>query len=248
MPNAQLSNPLGINAAQGNEVYSAPLIVPFATDPAANSHAITGMSTANPTVITTAAHGYISGQQVNINASVAYSATGTVPNGNYVCTVLSATTFSIPYNYTGTYTSGGGSFQNFQPGQLAILQNWTGAASSDAAASTYPTIGITPLTTASKAQVGVIIGYNTLGGAAPPPVPGQNTSFVAQVQTQGLCQVYVDSTTSSSPTNLGASVATPGAGKTLTATTGLNIGIILQNVTVTSAYLPQLAWCFVRLS
>ena len=248
MPNAQLSNPLGINAAQGNEVYSSPLIIPFGADPAGNAQTITGMTTANPTVITTtAAHGFITGKQVLVNTSTAFSATGTLPTAQaYPATVLSATTFSIPFNYTGTYTSGGAVFQNFQPGQLAILQNWSGTASSDASASTYPTVALTPLTTASKAQVGVIIGYNTLGGVAPPPVYG--AQLVVQVQTQGLCQCYIDATTSSSPTNLGASVATPGAGKTLTATTGLNIGIILQNVTVTSAYLPQLCEVFVRLS
>ena len=246
MPNPQITNPFGVNAPQGNEVYSGGTYIPFGTDPAGNTHTITGMTTANPTVITTtSAHGFISGQLVNINAGTAFSATGTVPNGNYTATVASATTFSIPYNYTGTYTSGGACFQNFQPGQLVIAQNWTGAASSDAAASTYPTVGLTPITTASKAQVGVLVGYNTLGGFAPPPV--LNASYVVQVQTEGLTQCYIDATTSSSPTNLGASVATPGAGKTLTATTGLNIGIVLQNVTVTSAYLPQLCQVFVRL-
>jgi hypothetical protein len=248
MPNAVQSNPLGINAAQGNEVYSSPLIIPFAADPAGNTQTITGMTTANPTVITTtAAHGFISGQKVLVNTSTAFVATGTLPTSQaYVATVLSATTFSIPFNYTGTYTSGGAVFQNFQPGQLAILQNWSGTASGAASAPAYPTVALPPLTTASKALVGVIIGYNTLGGVAPPPVYGQ--SLVVQVQTQGICQAYVDATTSSSPTNLSQSVATPGAGKTLAATTGINVGIILQNVTVTSAYLPQLCEVFVRLS
>ncbi len=248
MPNAQISNPLGINAAQGNEVYSAPTIIPFGADPAGNANTITSMTTANPTVITTtAAHGFISGQQVLVNTSTAFVATGTLPTAvPYVCTVLSATTFSIPFNYTGTYTSGGAVFQNLQPGQLCILQNWNGTASGAASAPTYPTVGIPPLTTASKALVGVIIGYNTLGSFAPPPVYG--ASWVVQVQTSGLCQAYVDATTSSSPTNLSQSVATPGAGKTLTATTGLNVGLILQNVTVTSAYLPKLCQVFVRLS
>lgn len=248
MPTAVQSNPLGVNAAQGNEVYSSPLIVPFGADPAGNAQTITGMTTANPTVITTtAAHGFISGQLVLVNTSTAFSATGTLPTTKpYTATVLSATTFSIPFNYTGTYTSGGAVFQNFQPGQLCILQNWNGTVSAAASAPTYPTVALPPLTTASKALVGVIIGYNTLGNYAPPPVYG--ASYVVQVQTQGLCQAYVDATTSSSPTNMSQSVATPGAGKTLAATTGLNVGIILQNVTVTSAYLPQLTEVFVRLS
>lgn len=248
MPTAVQSNPLGVNAAQGNEVYSSPIIVPFGADPAGNAQTITGMTTANPTVITTtAAHGFISGQLVLVNTSTAFSATGTLPTTKpYTATVLSATTFSIPFNYTGTYTSGGAVFQNFQPGQLCILQNWNGTVSAAASAPTYPTVALPPLTTASKALVGVIIGYNTLGNYAPPPVYG--ASYVVQVQTQGLCQAYVDATTSSSPTNMSQSVATPGAGKTLAATTGLNVGIILQNVTVTSAYLPQLTEVFVRLS
>lgn len=248
MPTATISNPFGVNAPQGNEVYTSPLIVPFATDPAGNTQTITGMTTANPTVITTtAAHGFISGQLVLVNTGTAFVATGTLPTTKpYTATVLSATTFSIPFNYTGAYTSGGAVFQNFIPGQLAILQNWNGSASGAASAPAYPTVALTPLTTASKAQVGVIVGYNTLGVSVPPPV--LSNSYVVQVQTQGLCQAYVDTTTSSSPSNLGASVATPGSGKTLAATTGLNIGIILQNVTVTSAYLPQLAQVFVRLS
>lgn len=248
MPTATISNPFGVNAPQGNEVYTSPLIVPFATDPAGNTQTITGMTTANPTVITTtAAHGFISGQLVLVNTGTAFVATGTLPTTKpYTATVLSATTFSIPFNYTGAYTSGGAVFQNFIPGQLAILQNWNGTASGAASAPAYPTVALPPLTTASKALVGVIVGYNTLGVSVPPPV--LNNSYVVQVQTQGQCQAYVDATTSSSPTNLSQSVATPGAGKTLAATTGLNVGIILQNVTVTSAYLPQLAQVFVRLS
>ena len=250
MPTATISNPAGVNAPQGNEVYTSPLIVPFMTDPSANAQTITGMTTANPTVITTtAAHGFISGQLVLVNTSTAFVATGTLPTTKaYTATVLSATTFSIPFNYTGAYTSGGAVFQNFIPGQLAILQNWSGTASgsSFSPAPTNPTIALPPLTTASKALVGVIVGYNTLGVSVPPPVYG--SSYVAQVQVSGICQAYVDATTSSSPTNLSQSVATPGAGKTLAATTGLNVGIILQNVTVTSAYLPQLAQVFVRLS
>ena len=80
MPTAHISNPLGINAAQGNEVYTSPTIIPFGADPAGNANTITGMTTANPTVITTtAAHGFISGQQVLVNTSTAFVATGTLP-------------------------------------------------------------------------------------------------------------------------------------------------------------------------
>jgi hypothetical protein len=246
MPNPVQTNPFGVFSADGNEVYSAPTIIPFATDPAGNTQTITGMTTANPTVITTtAAHGFISGQQVLVNTGTAFVATGTLPTTKaYTATVLSATTFSIPFNYTGTYTSGGAVFQNFIPGQLVYLQNWSGSASGAASAPAYPTVQLSPLTTASKALIGVIIGYNTLSTYVPTPV--LNNSYVVQVQTSGICQAYFDTTTSSSPTNFSQSVATPGAAKTLAATTGINLGIVLQNVTVTSAYLPQLVQVFVR--
>jgi hypothetical protein len=243
MPDPAITNPFGVNAAQGNEAYTSQLIVPFATDPAGNSHNITGMTTANPTVITTAAHGYITGQQVNINTNVAWSATGTVPNGNYVATVLSATTFSIPFNYTGTYTSGGGSYQTFQPGQLTNLQSWNGSVSGATGSPTYPTINITPLTTANFNCEGVILGGS--GGIGDPVTIGG----IAQVVVSGICQAYTDTTTTiSNATLFVPSVATPGAGKPSTATSGKNVGSILSAVTVASAYLPQLCYVFVRLS
>jgi hypothetical protein len=249
MPDPVQTNPFGINSAQGNEVYTSTLIAPFATDPAANAQLIAGMTTANPTVITTSvAHGFITGQLVNVNAGTPFVATGTVPNGNFTATVLSATTFSIPFNYTGAYTSGGAVFQNFQPGQLVILQNWNGTVSSAASAPAFPTVALTPLTTADQHQIGVICGYNTLGPSAPPPVLGQ--SYVVQVVVSGQCQAFfnVTSTAGASNANFSASVAAPGCAKPLAATTGLNIGVALQAVTVTSIWLPQLVQVFVKLS
>ena len=65
---------------------------------------ISTVSTANPGVVTTsAAHGLVSGDIVTI-ASVGGA---TQANGTWPVTVLSPTTFSIPVNVTGTYTSGG---------------------------------------------------------------------------------------------------------------------------------------------
>lgn len=247
MPNPVQTNPLGVNAPQGNEVYSSQLILPVAADPAGNAQTITGMTTANPTVITTtAAHGFISGQLVLVNTGTAFVATGTLPTSKpYVATVLSATTFSIPFNYTGAYTSGGAVFQNFQPGQTVSWQSWSGTASGDSVASAFPTVALTPITTATNNQVGVIIGYNTFSSYAPPPV--LNGQYVIQVCTQGLCQVYVDATTAVG-NNLSGSVARPGCAKVLTATTGLNLGVSLQAVTNVSVYLPLLSWMFVKLS
>jgi hypothetical protein len=245
MPDPAMTNPYGINAAQGNEVYTTTQLVPMASDPAGNAKLISGMTTANPTVITTStAHGFITGQLVNVNAGTAFVATGTVPNGNFTATVLSATTFSIPFNYTGAYTSGGAVFQNFQVGQLAVLQNWNGTVSGAASAPPYPTIGITPLTTASPAMIGVIVGGNTLGGPPGNGVPILGASYIVQVCVSGQCQALFDTT--STATNFSASVATPGTAKPLAATTGLNLGVATQVVTVTSAYLPQLVWVDVK--
>ena len=251
MPNPIQTNPFGVNAPQGNEVYTSSTIVPFAADPASNAKLISGMTTANPTVITTStAHGFISGQLVNVNAGTAFVATGTVPNGNFPATVLSATTFSIPYNYTGAYTSGGAVFQNFQPGQLVTLQNWNGTVSAAASAPTYPTVGLTPLTTADQRMVGVIVGGNTLGSLPGNGVPVLGQSYICQVVTQGQAQVLFDTTSTAAGTtaNFSASVATPGAAKPLAATTGLNVGVATQVVTVTNAYAPQLVWTFIKLS
>jgi hypothetical protein len=185
---------------------------------------------------------------VNVNAGTAFVATGTVPNGNFPATVLSATTFSIPFNYTGAYTSGGAVFQNFQPGQLCIIQNWNGTVSSAASAPAYPTIALTPLTTADQHQIGVIIGGNTLGSLPGNGFPVLGQSYICQVCVAGQCQALFDttSTAGASTANFSASVATPGTAKPLAATTGLNIGVALQVVTVTSAFLPQLVQVFVK--
>jgi len=70
----------------------------------APANAITGVTTANPGVVTTtSAHGLTTGQLVAINGV----AGATQANGVWVVTVLSTTTFSIPVNVTGTYSSGG---------------------------------------------------------------------------------------------------------------------------------------------
>lgn len=78
---------------------------------------ISGVSTANPGVVTTsAAHGLTTGQTVVI-ASVGGA---TQANGTWVVTVIDATHFSIPVNVTGTYTSGGTVTPPFVPGTLDI--------------------------------------------------------------------------------------------------------------------------------
>jgi len=64
---------------------------------------ITGVSTANPGVVTVPNHGYVTGDTVTI-ASVGGA---TQANGTWDITVLTVNTFSIPVDVTGTYTSGG---------------------------------------------------------------------------------------------------------------------------------------------
>lgn len=247
MPIAVQSNPLYVNVTQGDVGGLDKVIQIFASDPAGNANTITGMTTANPTVITTtSAHGYITGKQVNVNAGTAFSATGTVPNGNYTATVLSATTFSIPYNYTGTYTSGGAVYQLFQQGQVVSFQSWSGSASGDSAASIYPTCGLEPIT-ADFAMIGVILGQNAPGNG----ITGQGIPLGApmQIVTQGFTSAYSDTSTTQLSQAALASGVRPGCAKsTATAVTGKNLGVWLNTATITNAYNPILVPIFVRLS
>lgn len=65
---------------------------------------IAGITTANPAVVTTVEpHGLATGNDVGIRGVLG----ATQANANWAVTVLSPTTFSIPFNVTGTYTSGG---------------------------------------------------------------------------------------------------------------------------------------------
>lgn len=67
------------------------------------SVAITSSSVANPTVITTAAHTFVSADTVTIAGH-----TGSTPavDGERVATVTAATTFTVPINVTGGGTGG----------------------------------------------------------------------------------------------------------------------------------------------
>lgn len=67
-----------------------------------NENLITGISVANPTVITSASHGLVSGETVTIYDS---NSTPTV-DGDRVVTVLSSNTFSVPVNVTVSGNTG----------------------------------------------------------------------------------------------------------------------------------------------
>ncbi len=84
----------------GSDLTSADGPGHFEFKPTSQSTAITSSSTANPTVLTVTAHGFISGEIVTI---AGHSSTPDI-NGEHVITWLSANTFSIPVNVT----SGGG--------------------------------------------------------------------------------------------------------------------------------------------
>jgi hypothetical protein len=65
---------------------------------------VSGVSVANPAVVTTsAAHGLATGQQVTISGVGG----ATAVNGTWTVTVLTSTTFSVPVNNTNAWTSGG---------------------------------------------------------------------------------------------------------------------------------------------
>ncbi len=86
---------------RGGSLAATPLALAPTT-----ANTITGVSTANPGVVTTsAAHGLTTGAMVGIIGV----AGATQANGIWKVTVLSPTTFSIPVNVTGTY-SGSGAF------------------------------------------------------------------------------------------------------------------------------------------
>lgn len=67
--------------------------------------AITGVSTANPGVVTVPAHGLTVGKHYPVTITGVVGATQA--NGTFFATVLSSSTFSIPVNVTGAYSSGG---------------------------------------------------------------------------------------------------------------------------------------------
>ena len=237
MPNAAQSNPFGINAPQGNEVYLSSSIIAVAADPAGFSNTITGVSAATAAVITTtSAHGLVTGQPVTIAGIVGTG--GTIPAGTYKATWVSATTFSIPVNTTGlTYSSGGTTVAPLMVGTPVEFQSWSGSASGDAAASAYPTVG--PSSTSSDALgFGVVIGGNTLGSQ--PQVGG-----IVQVQVNGLALVNVDSTVAVG-NNLIQSAASPGLLKSGTAASSKNYGTVVQAATVSGA--PKQVYAIIKLS
>lgn len=238
MPVGQISNPFGVNAPQGNEVYLDRLIIPCAADPAGFTSTISGVSTATAAVITTsAAHGLSTGQSVTISGLVM---TGTpqshVPSGTYKVTWLSTTTFSIPVDTTGlTYASGGTAIAPLIIGTPVEIQGWDGTNSSNTAASLYPTVAPASATS-DTLGIGVVLSGGQGGSDAAPIVGG-----IVQVCVSGLCRVSVDSTVAIG-NNLIQSAASKGQLKSGTAAASKNYGVVIQAVTVTGTPLLARAW------
>jgi len=127
---------------------------------------ISGVSTANPTVVTTAAaHGLTTGNQVTITGIVG----ATQANGTWAVTVTDATHFTVPVNVTGTYASGGKVYL----ASLNVAPNFFWAGFLIGAATTMPTFsGVTGLpnwnlinTTGRSVQYGS--GLTALPGSVP---------------------------------------------------------------------------------
>lgn len=88
--------PTGTNSAS---YFSIPYITPYQVPVV-----ITGATNATPIVVTTAtAHGRTTGDSVFVRGVLG----NTSVNGISVCTVITATTFSVPQAGNGAYTSGG---------------------------------------------------------------------------------------------------------------------------------------------
>lgn len=262
MPVNQIGNPFGVNAPQGNVVYTDKFVLEAAGDPYGNPQAIASVTAANPGVWTTsAAHGFVSGQQIVLGYVAGYTpssyqnvmtgaSNNALVNGIYTVTVLSSTTFSVPVNTTGgTLGTAGYATQGFQLGQAVAWQGWSGSVSSNTAASAFPTLGLTPITTSNYAGAGIVHGFTAPGNSPMLPTTG-TYGPVLQVTAIGLASALYDTTTTVLSTSNAsiASVARPGVLKAASAVTGLTFGTALQAVTVSSAYLMKSAVTMVKLT
>ena len=111
---------------------------------------------------------------------------------------------------------------------------------------------VDPMTGATSTNLpyiaGVLLGVSSLGAPAavvPNTIPGSTTpALVAMVAKRGICQVYVDNTTTIGDTiNIGTTASHVGVGHDTGGTTrtiGTTLGIALQAVTVSTV--AQLCW------
>lgn len=149
------------------------------------TYTISGISTANPGVVTTTApHGLTSGDGVVISGVV--GATGS--NGTWSITVLSATTFSIPANITVAYTSGGSVLTGFDVRLIEIEMGINVFVRGMVFDKTDSVSDPGPLTGGSSVIVGDSFGGGTM--AIEPTFNGFTQVLAEEL---GLANVYVDS-------------------------------------------------------
>lgn len=255
MATSQISNPYGVNSQYpgytgksiGNIVYTDTNVAHYATDSSGNVATVSSLTAGSTTTVTTsAAHGFIVGQPVTIAGTSWSGGSGTTPvtNGSFkVATVGSSTTFTIAVvstGWTGAVSSATAT-QLFQVGQVVSLQGWSGTTSSDATSDIWPTVGLTGISssTSQNAVVGVIVGGTGYGSAVP-------LGGIASVCTSGICQAYINSTSTVLQGITMSATTIPGTGLPGSFVAGKNLGVALQAVTVASAYLPQLCQVLVR--
>ena len=142
-----------------------------------SSLTITGITSANPAVVTTSLnHGYSSGQTVTI-AGVSPSGF----NGTFVATVLTENTFSIPLNATSlTYVSGGVVTPNFRNVTVSV----------NSYPDTYNIVFVNP----PSQTVNIAITWNTISTNIISP------SAVAQLATPAIAS-YINSIVVGQPIN-----------------------------------------------
>ena len=251
-------NPLGVNAPQGNEFYVDAVYARYAVDPYGNYNTITGITGANPAVVTTTNnHGLVSGQQVTFNSVVTTVAgTQTLLNGpqTYPVTVISATTFSVPVNTTGGTMTVVGAYctAGYVPGQLVYLPNpggtiaaptWT--TTQGTVTTTYPIAKLAPITTANANVLGVVVGSNSIGQTA---LPGG----VVLVQQTGLALVSCATSGITAGQTLLSGGANPGEPKSVASGTagnqGLGIGTVQTSVSTGTAVTRVQGWVLLKSS
>ena len=143
--------------------------------------AVTGITNANPAVVTTSLnHGYSTGQAITINGATGMTGINGV---QFTATVISQTTFSIPLNTTasGTYTGGGVVTPNFRNVTTNIYD--------------YPDTYTVPFVVPPQQSVSMVVTWNP-----------SSTGFVSPVAVAGAAQpalaAYINSLPVGQPINL----------------------------------------------
>lgn len=142
---------------------------------------VTGITNANPAVVTTDInHGFSAGQVIQINGAVGISGINGI---NFTITVVSLKSFSIGINTTtsGTYAGGGVVTPNFRNVTVPIFD--------------YPDTYTIPFVSPPQQTVAMVVTWNTSSGAFVSPVA------VAQAA-QAALVIYINNIAVGQPINL----------------------------------------------